>query len=79
MKISAKVTRGNNYGATLHPHLYRDGKYVVSLTRYKKDQIKVSSLADVQKYLEIGFSLRMSNKNEGVVSPSLIVPSNISF
>lgn len=73
----AFVARGPKTGTLLYPHKHRDGSYVVSMTRFEKDYIKVANSADLLDWLEKGYRLRMSNKEGGVTSPSLIEPKKI--
>lgn len=75
--LHAFIRRGPNTGTLLFPHRHRDGCYVVSKTRYEKDYVRLSSVLEVIEHLEKGFSLRMSNPDEGVNSPSLIEPEKI--
>lgn len=77
LDLHAFVARGPNKGAILFPHKHRDGSYVVSMTRYERDYIRVSKPSEVLSWLEKGYRLRMSNTMEGISSPSLIEPSQI--
>ena len=77
MKLHAFVSRGLNQGKLLYPHLHEDGRFVVSLTRFKDDYIYLKSGGDILGYLERGYSLRMSNPAEGITAPSLVSPSSI--
>lgn len=72
MKIIAKVGRGKNSGTVLYPHLYEDGSYVVSKTRFIRDYIHVSNLHEVATYVANGYKVRMSNPQAGVAAASLI-------
>ena len=76
MKMEAIVSRGENQGAKLYPHLGKDGRYVVSKTRFKRDYIRLGSLDQVREYLERGYRLRMSNRRLNT-PPSLIRPESI--
>ena len=78
MKIRATVMRGKNTGILLMPHIYKDGMYVVSKTRFECDYIRVPSLDAVATHIADGYSVRMSNPEEGVVAPSLIRHADIS-
>ena len=71
------VARGAQAGIRLLPHKHRDGSYVVSMTRFERDDIRVTDGADLIGWLEKGYRLRMSNKDCGVPSPSLIEPGAI--
>lgn len=78
MKITSKVSRGQKIGVVLRPHRHKDGTYVVSMTRFAKDYTRVVSLQEVADHISKGFSLRMSNPEEGVVAASLVSPGAIS-
>jgi len=78
MQIFSRIARGKNAGTLLYPHLYGDGMYVVSETRFEKDYIRIATLVDVRKYISEGYSVRMSNPVEGIKAASLIAPSAIS-
>lgn len=78
MKITARITRGKNAGKLLHPHLHKDGMYVVSKTRFEKDYIRLEYLHEIASHIAAGYSLRMSNQEEGVLAASLINPTAIS-
>jgi hypothetical protein len=73
----AFVSRGEHEGVRLYPHLHEDGTYVVSLTRFARDYVRIASEADLEAWLLKGYRLRMSNINEGIPAPSLIVPTKI--
>ena len=75
--LHAFVRRGANAGTILFPHKHKDGSYVVSKTRFEKDYVKVAQSADLLDWLEKGYRLRMSNKESGIASPSLIEPGKI--
>lgn len=73
----AFVARGPKTGTLLYVHKHRDGSYVISMTRFEKDYIKVANSADLLDWLEKGYRLRMSNKKGGVASLSLIAQGKI--
>lgn len=75
--LHAFVARGPKTGVLLYPHKHRDGSYVVSMTRFEIDYIKVAESAELLDWLEKGYRLRMSNKDAGVASPSLVEPRKI--
>lgn len=78
MKLYSVVKRGRAIGTELTPHLHGDGAYVVSMTRFRKDYIRVANEADLPGWVSRGYRLRMSNptvKNHR--SPSLICPASI--
>ena len=72
--LEAVVSRGPNKGTMLSPHLQND-TYIVSVTRYEKDYIRVRSVDEIIPYLQKGFSLRMSAPK---LAPSLINPKSIN-
>ncbi|QYU68667.1 hypothetical protein J4558_00500 [Leptolyngbya sp. 15MV] len=75
--LHAFVTRGPKAGTLLYPHKHRDGSYVVSMTRFEKDYVHITDPAGLLSWLEKGYRLRMSNKDGGVASPSLVEPGKI--
>ena len=77
LSLHAFVSRGPKAGTLLHPHLHKDGTYVVSMTRFEKDYVHLADLDEVLGWLEKGFRLRMSNKLGGIPAPSLIAPKAI--
>lgn len=64
----------NQASQIVRPHLYRDGRYRVSRTRYAVDQIPVSPDEPLAPWLQQGYHLRMSADG---ISPSLFSPHNI--
>lgn len=77
MKLHAFVKYGSNQGVLLFPHRHKDGNFVVSMTRFKKDYKLVSHEDHLIAWLEKGYRLRMSNSDRGIRAPSLIAPQNI--
>ncbi len=77
LSMHAFVLRGPKSGTMLHPHLHKDGTYVVSMTRFEKDYVHLADLDEVLGWLEKGYRLRMSNKSGGIPAPSLIAPEAI--
>jgi hypothetical protein len=75
--LHAFVSRGPNAGTLLYPHKHEDEAYVVSMTRFERDYIRVTDPDDLLGWLEKGYRLRMSNPAAGVPAPSLIAPSAI--
>lgn len=71
------VGRGAQAGTRLFPHKHRDGCYVVSMTRFERDYVRVSDPREVLGWLEKDYRLRMSNKDGGVSVPRLIEPGAI--
>ena len=76
-KLHAFVSRGRNAGKLLLPHMHEDGAYVVSMTRFERDYIRVTDPEDLLGWLEKGYRLRMSNSAAGINAPSLIEPGAI--
>ena len=60
-KLLATVKRGKAIGTVLTPHRHSDGAYVVSMTRFEKDYIRVPLEADLPDWLAKGYRVRMSN------------------
>jgi hypothetical protein len=54
------VTRGAEIGVVLRPHKGKDGRYVVSMSRFAKDQIRVDRYQDLYGWLSKGYKIRMS-------------------
>ena len=75
--LHAFVSRGTNTGKILFPHRHEDGSYVVSRTRFEKDYVRLTSESEILDKLEEGYGLRMSNSDEGVTAPSLVMPGSI--
>ena len=75
--LHAFVARGPKSGTMLYPHKHRDGRYVVSMTRFEKDYTYVDDPTQLLSWLEKGYRLRMSNKDAGVLAPSLVEPGKI--
>jgi len=76
--VYSRVKRGKKAGELLVPHLYKDGCYVVSMTRFEEDQIRVGTIEEVISYIRKGYKLRMSNPVHPA-GPSLISPGSIEF
>jgi len=75
--LHAFVSRGSKAGTLLYPHRHDDGSYVVSMTRFERDYIRVAEPSALLDWLEKGYRLRMSNKEAGVPAPSLIEPGSV--
>lgn len=79
-KLRYIVRRGGHVGTELTPHLHKDNHYVVSLTRFENDYIRVKNEADLVDWVAKGYSVRMSNPEvKSHRSPSLISPNNIEI
>ena len=77
-KLHFKVKRGNAVGTILRPHVHADGCFVVSMTRFQKDYIRVGSGSDLSDWVAKGYRVRMSNVDvRNHRSPSLIAPNSI--
>lgn len=77
-KLQATVKRGKAIGTILKPHIHSDGMYVVSMTRFERDYIRVSSEVELSDWLAKGYRIRMSNPSvPNHKSPSLIAPASI--
>ncbi|QCR38820.1 hypothetical protein [Nissabacter sp. SGAir0207] len=73
-KLIYTPKRGILAGEEYVPHLYEDGFYVVSETRFAKDYVKVRTLNEVYECYKRGFKIRMSHQQG---NPSLISPGSI--
>ena len=69
------VSRGKNAGIRLTPHRFKDGTYHV-LRRKGDEPVQVKTEEEIQRYLDRGYLLRMSNRQEGH-PPSGIMPDSI--
>lgn len=79
MTLTATVSRGSHAGKTLYPHRHQDGMFVVSPDRFERNYVRVRTPTEIKRYLDRGFSLRMSNPAEGINSASLIAPASIQI
>jgi len=75
--LHAFAKSGGKAGTALFPHRHRDGAFVVSMSRFENDYIRVKSEADLLGWLEKGYSMRMSNAPDGVPAASLVSPQSI--
>ena len=76
--MSYTVSRGNEPGAVLTPHLHEDGKYVASMTRFEQDYVRVESVRELGILAQHGFSVRMSSPSSAKHrAPSLISPGSL--
>lgn len=74
------VDRGKERGMVLTPHKFEDGKYVASLTRFKRDYVKVDKVEELIPLMRKGYGIRMSNQDgDNHRSPSLIRPQGIKI
>ncbi len=78
--MSYIVSRGNEAGVVLTPHLHEDGKYVASMTRFEQDYVRVETVRELGILARNGFSVRMSNPySANHRAPSLISPGSIQI
>jgi hypothetical protein len=77
MKLEYKIGKGKNQGIALTPTKQKNGKYVVSKSRYQSDQVYASTIHDVYEYLKKGYGVRMGNV-EYKIAPSLIKLESIA-
>lgn len=78
--ISYTVSRGNEPGAVLTPHLHEDGMYVASMTRFEQDYVRVGSVRELGILAQHGFSIRMSSSSSANHrAPSLISPGSLQI
>lgn len=77
-RLYSRVKRGKKAGALLVPHRYKDGCYVVSMTRFEQDQVRVGTIEEVIAYIRKGYKLRMSDP-EQPTGASLISPGSIEI
>lgn len=78
VELSCVVRRGRGAGTLLTPHRHGDGMYVVSLTRFARDYVRVRDIEQVMDWARRGYNVRMSNAmSECHRSPCLVCPDNI--
>lgn len=58
-------------------HKHEDGQYVVSMTRFEQDYLRIQNADELLGWVVKGFSLRMPNPGAGITAPSLIARSAI--
>ena len=76
--MSFVVSRGDEPGTILTPHLHDDGKYVASMSRFEKDYVRVESIRELGILAKHGFSIRMSCLDSAKHrAPSLISPASL--
>ncbi|MDW1798134.1 hypothetical protein [Vibrio sp. Vb2297] len=63
--------RGKNKGVIQKPHIHKNGKYVVSKTRFEEDYIFVDNYSEIKIHLEQGFKVRVSSSSPKT-APSLV-------
>lgn len=80
LKITAVSSRGPGAGTVLVPNRNGDGQYIVSQTRFAKDQIYVDTLDQVADHIELGYKVRMSPEGGGpsnLMSPRSITVEHV--
>jgi hypothetical protein len=76
--MSFVVSRGDEPGTILTPHLHDDGKYIASMSRFEKDYVRVESMRELGILARHGFSIRMSCPGSAKHrAPSLISPASL--
>jgi hypothetical protein len=73
--LFATVLGGKKIGTRLQPHLFPDNRYRVQLGK-KGPYIPVSDYREIPSYLANGYSLQMSNRDNGH-NLSLVRPQSI--
>src|SRR5215470_16809291 len=73
--LFAIVSRGKKKGVRLYPHQFEDNRFGVSLTK-QGPYIPLNDHRDIPEYLANGYSLHMSNLEEGR-RPILVKPESI--
>jgi hypothetical protein len=77
IKIFARKSRGADAGLLLEPIRDKNGKFIVSETRFADDHIFVDTLQDVVEHIRAGYKVRMKSPQGGPAS--LISPSSITI
>jgi hypothetical protein len=73
--LFATVARGKKAGSRLVPHQFKDNRYRVQLGK-RGPYIPLADYREIPSYLANGYSLLMSNKEEGR-GPSLVRPEAV--
>ncbi len=73
-KLYAIVRRGQNFGISVEPHLYADGKYHVA--RRKEDRPVKVDFGEIESYIRRGYGVRMANRLKRH-PPGLFMPKSI--
>jgi hypothetical protein len=77
-KLSYTVKRGKALGMILTPHRHGDGYFVVSMTRFEKDYIRVQHESELHEWIGRGYRVRMSEPGNPRSAASLIAPASIT-
>ncbi len=78
-RLASMVKRGKRVGSIQTPHRYPAGHFVVSLTRFVRDEVNVPREDDLVKWVARGYSVRMSDQTSPVrTRPSLICPASMA-
>lgn len=73
-ELTYEVREGADVGLVLTPHVHRDNCYVVSMTRFARDYVRVPVGESLLPWVHRGYSVRMSAPGR---APSLIHPVSI--
>lgn len=63
IQMTYTVSRDKMAGQVLVPHRNKEGRYIVSKTRFQEDQEYPETLEQVLSYLQRGYKLRMSPRD----------------
>ncbi len=78
-RLTSVVKRGKRVGSIQTPHRYPSGHFVISLTRFVRDEVNVPREDDLEKWVALGYSVRMSDQASPVtIRPSLICPASMA-
>jgi curli biogenesis system outer membrane secretion channel CsgG len=77
-KLYCVVKCGRSVGTILTPHLHNDNCFVVSLSRFEKDYVRIKEESDLPNWVAKGYRVWMSNPSvKSHRSPSLISPGSM--
>ncbi|MHA7885831.1 hypothetical protein [Roseicyclus sp.] len=77
MRIESRVASGDHKGDVQIPHKGKDGFYIVSVSKFKEDYIRVPDLESVANALAAGLRVRMKADAQQV--PGLVMPESITI
>jgi hypothetical protein len=72
MHLTYTINKGLNQGKKLYPHRNKEGFYIASFTRFKKNYVYVRTEEELLDLIKKGYKIRMSNPREGI-PPSLVI------
>jgi hypothetical protein len=81
VRIESRVASGDHKGDVQIPHKGKDGFYVVSVSKFEEDYIRVPDLESVANALAAGLRVRMKAEAQpvaGLVSPESITINGLS-